>query len=116
MPPPWPPIVKPGRTMAGRPTSASARSAAAMSLTISERGTREPGLSHRLPEEIAVLGPADRLVVRADQLDAVALERAVLESARARLSAVPPPSVGSSASGRSRSITRATESGSSGSM
>ena len=38
----------------------------------------QPGLSHRLAEQLAVLGAFDRVVVGADQLDAVALERAVL--------------------------------------
>ncbi len=38
----------------------------------------QAGRLHRLAEALAVLGPVDRLVVGADQLDAVALERAVL--------------------------------------
>jgi hypothetical protein len=44
VPPPWPPIVKPGRTMAGSPTSASARSASRTDLTAALRGTRRPAL------------------------------------------------------------------------
>ena len=42
MPPPWPPIVKPGRTTAGSPTRSSACSPSAIEVTISERGTRRP--------------------------------------------------------------------------
>ena len=38
----------------------------------------QPGLVHRLAELLAVLGAADRVVVGADQLDAEALQRAVL--------------------------------------
>ncbi len=45
MPPPAPPIVKPGRTIAGRPTSGSARSASRIDLTAALRGTRRPARS-----------------------------------------------------------------------
>ncbi len=45
MPPPWPPIVKPGRTIAGSPTSPSARSASRIDLTAALRGTRSPARS-----------------------------------------------------------------------
>jgi hypothetical protein len=38
----------------------------------------QPGRVHRLAEEVAVLGAGDRVVVGADELDAEALERAVL--------------------------------------
>ena len=47
----------------------------------------QAGGEHRLAEEVAVLGAADRVVAGADQLDAVALERAVLVQRRARGSA-----------------------------
>ena len=70
MPPPSPPIVKPGRTIAGRPISASARSASRIDLTAALAGTRRPGALHRGAEQLAVLGAADRVVVGADQLDA----------------------------------------------
>jgi len=40
-PPPWPPIVKPGRMIAGRPTCASARSPSTIEVTIDERGEGE---------------------------------------------------------------------------
>ncbi len=59
MPPPWPPIVKPGRMIAGSPTAASARSASSNtrapgaipcgwsrgSRSVRERGTRRPAAS-----------------------------------------------------------------------
>ena len=38
----------------------------------------QPGARHRRAEQLAVLGAGDRLVVGADQLDAEALERAVV--------------------------------------
>ena len=75
----------------------------------------QPGVLHRLAERLAVLGAVDRVVVGADQLDPEPLQVPSSCSALARLSAVWPPSVGSSASGRSRSRIRATFSGSSGS-
>jgi hypothetical protein len=47
---------------------------------VGDRAARHPqaGLLHRLGEELAVLRAADRVVVRADELDAVLLQRAVL--------------------------------------
>ena len=45
MPPPSPPIVKPGRTIAGRPSSGSAGSASRIDFTTAERGTRRPARS-----------------------------------------------------------------------
>ena len=45
MPPPAPPMVKPGRTIAGSPTSPSARSASRIDLTAALRGTRSPARS-----------------------------------------------------------------------
>ena len=41
-------------------------------------GHAQAGLGHRLAEQLAVLGAGDRLVVGADQLDAEALQRAVV--------------------------------------
>ena len=70
------PSVKDGRMIAGRPTWSSA------SMRRLERGD-EPAFRrfeadpvHRLAEQLAVLGLGDRLLVGADQLDAVAGERA----------------------------------------
>ena len=78
MPPPRPPSVNAGRTMHGRPMSPSAASAS--STVVRDRAARhlQPGGVHRLAEQVAVLGAGDRVVVRADELDAEALERAVL--------------------------------------
>ena len=45
MPPPWPPIVKPGRTMAGRPMSSRAASASASEWAMRDRATRRPAAS-----------------------------------------------------------------------
>jgi hypothetical protein len=45
MPPPAPPIVNPGRTIAGSPTLSSARSASRIDLTAALRGTRRPARS-----------------------------------------------------------------------
>ena len=65
----------------------------------------EADLLHRLLEQLAVLGLLDRLDLRADELDAVALRaRPPCAASSARFSAVWPPSVGRSASGRSRSM------------
>ena len=78
MPPPCPPSVKAGRTISGRPISSIARSASAIEVTIAERGTRRPAaviVSRNSSRSSARL---DRVVVDADQLDAEALERAVL--------------------------------------
>ena len=78
MPPPRPPSVNAGRTIAGRPISRQRARRLGERGRDRARGTRSPGRVHRLAEQVAVLGAVDRLVVRADQLDAVALERAVL--------------------------------------
>jgi hypothetical protein len=45
VPPPAPPMVKPGRTIAGRPISGSTASASRMDLTAALRGTRRPARS-----------------------------------------------------------------------
>jgi hypothetical protein len=44
-PPPWPPRVKAGRTIAGSPMSSITRSASPIEWTIAERGTRRPAFS-----------------------------------------------------------------------
>ena len=75
----------------------------------------QPDRAHRLAEELAVLGALDRVDPGADQLDAELSRMPASASCIERLSAVWPPSVGSSASGRSRSSTSATPSRSSGS-
>ena len=77
-PPPVPPSVNAGRTMSGSPISRSAARASASVWAIARARHAQPGGGHRLAEALAVLGAVDRLVVGADQLDAEALERAVL--------------------------------------
>ena len=72
--------------------------------------------AHDLLEPLAILAALDRLDVGADQLDAVPLEHSAACSATARFSAVCPPRVASSASGRSAAMTFSTNSGVSGSM
>ena len=105
MPPPTPPSVNDGRMTSGKPS---------VSRELDRLGERardaalrhvEADLAHRVLEQQPILGDLDRLDRRADQLDVVLLERC-RRSARstARLSAVWPPTVGSSASGRSRSM------------
>jgi hypothetical protein len=70
---------------------------------------------HRLGEELAVLPLLDGLELRADELDAVLVETPDSASETAQLRPVCPPSVGSSASGRSFSMTFSTNSGVTGS-
>ena len=53
-------------------------------VTIRERGTCEPAALHRLAEELAVLGAADHVDGRADQLDAELVEHRPRPRARAR--------------------------------
>ncbi len=64
--------------ISGRPNSASAPRASSTLVAIVLRAVRRPAALHRGVEQLAVLGAVDRVVVRADQLDAEALERAVL--------------------------------------
>ena len=78
MPPPRPPSVNAGRTMSGRPNASSAAWPRRRSVAIVLRAVRRPAVVHRRVELLAVLGAADRLVGRADQLDAELVERAVL--------------------------------------
>ena len=111
-PPPWPPSVNAGRTTAGTPTPSSCASVG------DDRRLRDLQAARldRLLEELAVLGARDRVDAGADQLDPELVEDArPRASSSARLSAVWPPIVGSSASGRSRRSTPATPSRSSGS-
>ena len=64
-------------------------------------GVSRPICVHRLAEQLAVLGLVDGVGLGADHLDAEFVEHARrLSSASAVLSAVCPPMVGSSASGR----------------
>ena len=65
-PPPWPPSVNAGRTTAG--TAMPARSSSARDDARARHG--EAAALHRLAEELAVLGAADHVHRRAEQLDA----------------------------------------------
>ena len=69
-----------GRTIAGSliEPSASPASTSATLETIVDQRNPQAGALHRVAEGLAVLGAVDRVVVGADQLDAVALERAVV--------------------------------------
>ena len=77
-PPPCPPSVKAGRTISGQADVLD------RARGLRDRGhdrrarDAQAGLDHRLAKQLAVLGAVDRVVVRSDQLDAEALERAVL--------------------------------------
>ena len=104
--------------IAGRPISLERRARlvdACVAMRL--RGHSRPMRSIAVAEQLAVLGLVDRLGVGADQLDAVLLPACrSRRSASAVLSAVWPPMVGSSASGRSFSMILATISGVIGSM
>ena len=106
-PPPRPPSVNAGRTIAGTGNSTSG------DVAMIECGTGRPTSCTVVAEELAILGAVDRAEVGADQLDARSAANDA--SSTARFSAVCPPSVGRIASGLSRSITSATVAASSGS-
>ena len=79
MPPPRPPSVKAGRTMQGSPMLGQRRAGLLRAWWRSRCwGIRSPARSIVVAEQFAVLGAGDRVVVGADQLDAEALERAVV--------------------------------------
>ena len=84
-------------------------------VTMIDSGTFSPAARTVSRKQLAVFRALDHVDRRADQLDAELFEDARLGELHARLSAVWPPIVGSSASGRSRSSTPATPSRSSGS-
>ena len=102
--------------IAGRPMSSSASSACGSVLIWCERGVGRPILRHGLAEQLAVFRLVDGVGRGADHLDVEFLQHAHLAQASAQFSAVCPPMVGSSASGRSRSMILATISGVIGSM
>ena len=99
MPPPRPPSVNAGRTTAGTGHPSSCLERGRRRRSAARAGLRLPSRPGRASRSSA---RANRVDVGADQLDAVLGEHAVLGSSTARLSAVWPPSVGRSASGRSR--------------
>ena len=84
MPPPVPPSVKAGRTMAGSPMVSSAfceeaaRASGVSPSTIHEGAYGWSEAVEQVAEGLAVLGHPDRLERRAEQADVVALEDARL--------------------------------------
>ena len=102
MPPPVPPSVKAGRTMAGRPISRERATLARprrRPSTIQRRRVRLADPVEQVAERLAVLGHLDRLERRPEQADRVALEDAGLGQGVARFSAVWPPRPASRPSG-----------------
>ena len=78
MPPPSPPIVNAGPEDRGQADLGERLLAVGDARDDVRARHAQARLLHRDPEEVAVLGALDRLVVGADQLDAEALEHAVL--------------------------------------
>ena len=78
MPEPRPPIVNDGRITTGRPRSATAACTSSIEWQTALRGTSPADGLHDLLELQPVLAALDRVDVGADQLDAVALQHAVL--------------------------------------
>jgi hypothetical protein len=116
MPPPVPPKVKDGRMMAGRPIAGSAATASSSERTSRLLGETRPmrSIASRKSWRSSALAMASSLApINSTCQRLSAPERA---SAIAVLSAVCPPMVGSSASGRSFSMMRSTISGVIGSM
>ena len=111
MPPPAPPIVKLGRTTHGKPEVADDALGVGDRVRVVAARHVEADALHRLGEELAVLALLDDVELRADELDAVLLEHAGLGERHAQFRPVWPPSVGSSASGRSAVMTFSTNSG-----
>ena len=111
-PPPWPPSVNAGRTTAGTTTP----SRSSRDVTMRDSGTRSP--TERTASRNSSRSSARRIASRPAPMSSTPSASRIPSSAssRARLSAVWPPIVDSSASGRSRPRTSATLSKSSGSM
>ena len=116
MPPPVPPIVNDGRMMAGRPMSSSASSACASVLIWCERGVSSPILVMALRNSSRSSALSMASAVAPIILTLNLSSTPIFFSDSAVLSAVWPPMVGSSASGRSFSMILATISGVIGSM
>ena len=76
MPPPVPPSVNAGRTMAGSPISAERPLDVLVGLDDPARGVRLADPVEQVAERLAVLGHVDGLEGRAQELDGVALEDA----------------------------------------
>ncbi len=117
-PPPWPPMVKAGRTIAGRVMRPSARAASTSTRlsTVIDQGIRSP--ASVIVRRNSSRSSARRIAAWSAPISSTPKRSRVPSScsAIARLSAVCPPRVGSRASGRSFSMIRVTGPGSSGSM
>ena len=116
MPPPVPASVKLGRTMAGMPTNSIASTASARVWQARERGLSSPSLSmasRNFCRSSALSITSARAPIISTPYRASAPEAS---SARAVFSAVWPPMVGSSASGRSLAMIFSTISGVIGSI
>jgi hypothetical protein len=115
-PPPVPPSVYDGRMIAGNPVSPAAASPSATDATVRPTGVARP------MRRIAAPNSARSSAIWMDRafapISSTPKRSSVPSVARAiaTLSAVCPPIVGSSASGRSRSITLRTQSGVTGSI
>ena len=111
MPPPEPPIVKPGRITQGRPISARARRASSMSWATPERATSSPQL--RIAARNRSRSSALRMTSGRAPIISIPRRsrRPVSFTASAVFRPVWPPRVGSTASGRSFSMMLATISG-----
>ncbi len=113
---PEPPSVKLGRMIAGRPISASAACACRRSVTYTDLGTSSPisriAVRKRRRSSAIRIESSCAPIRRMPRRSSTPLSA----SAIAQFSAVCPPSVGSTASGRSISRIRATVSGVIGSM
>ncbi len=108
-PPPVPPSVKAGRTTAGSGHFPSCAS----EVTTTDSGTGSPAAV--IASRKASRSSARRIASTSAPISSVSPSRPDSASSTARLSAVWPPSVGRSASGRSRSMIAASVSESSGS-
>ncbi len=108
MPPPVPPSVNEGRITIGKPSSACAAAASSMLWAISERGDSRPIslIALRNFSRSSAVSMASRLAAISSTPNSSSTPSRTRSSAV--FSAVCPPIVGSSASGRSFSMMRAT--------
>ena len=109
-PPPEPPSVKDGRITAGRPMSSSTFSASASDRTRPERGTSAPISSMAFLKRSRSSARRMACSLAPISLTLRFSSTPFSASARARLIAVWPPTVGRIASGRSRSMIRSRKS------
>ena len=116
MPPPVPPSVNDGRTIAGNPTTSAARSAASTSVQNTARGISSPIFAIACANSPRSSAFSIAATLAPISWTPNSLRTPRFSSSSAQLSAVCPPIVGNTASGRSRSITRRTLSHSTGSM